>query len=41
MMTSDVWIDVILIVMLSVIVVQNMGLNDKLKKIEARLDRSA
>jgi hypothetical protein len=41
MMTADWWIDLILIVMLSVIVAQNMGLKDRLKKIEAKFDRSA
>ena len=40
-MGTDVWIDLILIAMLSVIVAQNMGLRERLKDIEAKLDRSA
>jgi hypothetical protein len=40
-MTTDLWIDLVLIVMLTVIVAQNMSLKDRLKKIEARLDRAA
>jgi hypothetical protein len=37
-MPADWWIDLILIVMLSVIVAQNMGLRDRLKELEAKLD---
>jgi hypothetical protein len=40
-MTTDLWIDVVLIAMLTVIVAQNMSIKDRLKKIEARLNRSA
>ena len=39
MMTAEWWIDLVLIALISVIVVQNMGLKDKLKTIEAKLDR--
>jgi hypothetical protein len=39
MMTEDLWIDLIMIVMLSSIIAQNMGLRDRLKKVEATLDR--
>jgi hypothetical protein len=39
MMTTDFWIDLLLIVMLSVIVSQNMGLRERLKLIEDKLDR--
>jgi len=38
-MTEDLWIDLIMIVMLSSIIAQNMRLRDRLKKIEATLDR--
>jgi hypothetical protein len=38
MMPADWWIDLILIVMLSVIIAQNMGLSERLKKIAAGLD---
>ena len=37
--TTDVWIDLVLIAMLSLIIVQNMGLRERLRKIEARFDR--
>jgi hypothetical protein len=40
-MPADWWIDLILIVMLSAIVAQNMALADRLKKMEAALNRSA
>jgi hypothetical protein len=40
MVAAEWWIDLVLIVMLTVIVAQNMGIKDRLKKIEARLDRS-
>ena len=39
MMTTDFWIDLLLIVMLSVIMSQNMGLRERLKLIEDKLDR--
>jgi uncharacterized membrane protein YqgA involved in biofilm formation len=39
-MGVDVWIDVILIAVICVIVGQNFGLNERLKRIEAKLDRS-
>jgi hypothetical protein len=38
-MTTDLWIDVVLIVMLTIIVAQNMDLKERLKDLEAKLDR--
>jgi len=38
-MPGDWWIDVLLIVMLSVIIAQNMGLRDRVKALEAKLGR--
>jgi low affinity Fe/Cu permease len=38
-MTVEWWIDVVLIALISITVVQNMGLRDRLKDIEAKLDR--
>ena len=38
-MNTDFWIDLLLIVMLSVIISQNMGLRERLKFIDEKLDR--
>jgi hypothetical protein len=37
-MPADWWIDLIVIAMLSAIIAQNMGLRDRLKDLEAKLD---
>jgi hypothetical protein len=39
MMPTDWWIDLIVVMMLSAIIVQNMGLRDRLKALEAKLGR--
>jgi len=39
MMTWDLWLASIVILMLSVVIAQNMGLRDRLKKLEALLRR--
>ena len=39
MMPIDWWIELISIVMLALIIAQNMGLREKLKDIEVKLDR--
>jgi hypothetical protein len=38
-MSVDVWLWVILMVMVSVVIAQNIGLNERLKKLEAQLHR--
>jgi hypothetical protein len=38
-MMTDLWFDLILAVMLSTIIAQNMGLRDRLKDIAEKLDR--
>ena len=38
-MLDNVWVDLILFAMVSVIITQNMGLRDRLKAIEEKLDR--
>jgi len=39
-MSSDLWLEAIVILMLSVLIGQNMGLRDRLKKLEALLRRN-
>ena len=39
MMFENVWVDLILFAMVSVIITQNMALRDRLKAIEEKLDR--
>ena len=39
MIGTDFWIDLILVVMLSVIIAQNIGLRERVKELEAKLDR--
>jgi len=39
-MTLDIWVDLVLIVLLGVALAQNIGLAERLRKIEARLERS-
>jgi len=39
MMFENVWVDLILFAMVSVIITQNMALRDRLKRIEEKLDR--
>jgi hypothetical protein len=38
-MFENVWVDLILFAMVSVIITQNMALRDRLKTIEEKLDR--
>ena len=38
-MFENVWVDLILFAMVSVIITQNMGLRDRLKTLEEKLDR--
>ena len=38
-MPTDLWIDLIVIMMLSAIIAQNMGLRERLKALEAKLER--
>jgi hypothetical protein len=38
-MSMELWLSLILIVMLSVVIVQNIGLKERLKKLEAVLHR--
>ena len=38
-MSTDVWIDVILIAVVCVLIGQNFGLAERLRRIEAKLDR--
>jgi hypothetical protein len=40
-MFENVWVDLILFAMVSVIITQNMGLRDRLKRIEEKLERTA
>ena len=39
-MSSDLWLEAIVILMLTVLIAQNMGLRDRLKKLEALLRRN-
>jgi hypothetical protein len=39
MMLENVWVDLILFAMVSLIITQNMGLRERLKRIEEKLDR--
>jgi hypothetical protein len=39
-MSWDLWLDSIVILMLSVVIAQNMALRDRLKKLEALLRRN-
>ncbi|HYR33509.1 MAG TPA: hypothetical protein VEQ87_04385 [Burkholderiales bacterium] len=38
-MLGDLWIEVIVIAMLCVVIAQNMGLRERVKEMEAKLDR--
>ena len=37
-MFESIWVDLILVVMMSIVITQNFGLRDRLKHIEAKLD---
>jgi hypothetical protein len=38
-MLSDLWIEVIVIAMIAVVIAQNMGLRERLKALESKLER--